>query len=228
MAVTGGMEPLSVNHPKLEDLTITVCYLCGRPLGDDRIRIDVIPVALFLAGSTDRPALFVHPACQRTKAKNEPFFIRQLLRLCGSDRSAKAQLQGFAETARAVRRFNYAGGQRDPENKVRGIHVEVAPETVERILSFGEQICSGLFMSNLAKPPKRNIEAIWCDYLTGGMDRILYDVDRLLRMAGKGIFRQEWGDRLRYCGTSVRRQPGVGFVYLEFFGKIGILSFFNP
>ncbi len=223
------MEPLSVNHPQLEDLTITLCYLCRRPLGDDRTRIDVIPADLFLVGSMNRPTLYVHPDCKQTKAKSEPFFTRQLLRLCDTDRSAKAQLQGFAETARAVRRFNYAGGQRDPENKVRGMHVEVAPETVERMMGFGEQICSGLFLSNLAKPPKRNIEAIWCDYLTGGMDQILYDVGRLLGVAGKrGIFRQEWGDRLRYCGTSVRRQPGVGFVYLEFFGKIGILSFFNP
>ena len=66
-------------------------------------------------------------------------------------------------------------------------------------------------------------------HLTGGMERILIDVDRLLPVAGKrGIFRQEWGDRLRYCGTSVRRQPGMGFVYVEFLGKIGIMSFFNP
>jgi hypothetical protein len=75
-------------------------------------------------------------------------------------------------------------------------------------MNLREQICSGLFWSNLAKPPKRNIEAIWCDYHTGGIDRILYDVDRLLGAAGRrGVFRQEWVDRMRYCGTSSGGNP---------------------
>lgn len=68
--------------PRLDDMDIKVCYLCGELLGDakDTDQDHIIPRMPFASGSANRPYLMVHKFCNRTKSlQDEKFALRLAL-----------------------------------------------------------------------------------------------------------------------------------------------------
>lgn len=240
-----------LRHPTLSVLDVVVCYLCERPLGEKSTIDHIIPKSLFTAESPSPPKLPVHFTCNNSKSTDDEFYGHFIRLMASTDARASAELGKIINKADREKKYaNLIGVGRRVRNYklaltvflplIQGLDVQsgnnvytqfkIPPEHQDRLNNYVSDMCRGLFMRNVKGAVPNKPKLVWHDFAMSGLRGNLgfgTIIDGLVAAASSTVFGQEWGDRIRYSGSRVVESGNKGYVYIEFFGKVGILAQFT-
>lgn len=233
------------------------CYICDTNLSNgERLDSDhIVPNGVFSKSDADRPQLLVHQDCNNKKSKDDRWFVKKVLLLCSTNKEAEAELMEFLQKAQSQERYAYLEDQ--PKSKTKDLKLmhtifdeyigsqEVTLDGVDliqlsrqeglgedtRLISYVKQMCRGLFILNVPNSTPQLPRIKWYVYdalkLNNKLDEVISNFKRLFKTSESSNFTQYWGNRIFYLGSRVAESSDKGYIYIEFFEKVGIFAVFD-
>jgi hypothetical protein len=246
---------LQVGHPRLRDLNVVDCYLCGESLSGRVTPDHIIPNSLYDKGAGNRPTLPTHRECNRAKSLDDEWFKRMVeLMSAATDAQAsegafrffqkaeaeaqKAFLVGVDDRLRNYKLFRRlvqsVGGRRlTVTHQGRPVpQLAVGRENERRLVDYVGSLCQGLFVRNVPGATPGRPQVGWIQFaqaeLTGEGASIMRKAIALIESskAHNSFFLQGWGDRIYYAGSSLPDDPNFGFVVLQLYNSVAFLAIF--
>lgn len=237
-------------HPKLEELAVDYCYICGNSLNGDTTPDHIIPNSLLRKGDPDRPTLPVHHACNNRKSKEDEWCMRFLQFYAGFSPDAQAEFIKLAQKAQAEKPFAFLIGHKNRNYKLAmsllgnmqpGLEIKrggesfhefrVSKKDALRVSRWMQQLCKGLYIRNVAGAHPQSPKLTWNQYalsaLKGQEKQFIEPVQRLIDNSSSTSFGQQWGDRVTYIGSRVTETQDKGYIFIHFYRQVGILAAFG-
>ncbi|MFI5913746.1 hypothetical protein [Dactylosporangium sp. NPDC051541] len=207
-------------HPRISELNLTRCYLCGLSLENSSTSPDhIIPQNIFEKGSGNRPFLPTHATCNNAKSRDDEWFKRvvDLMAASGSP-VADASAQQFLDKAlleshdayvigAKVRNFRLARRLLRPARSdslqvtYDGMvvpQISLGEENAARLHAYIASLCTGLFLRNVPDAEPSFPTVNWVQYaqaeLTGRGRLVHEQASELTRSASTDgtMFCQRW------------------------------------
>lgn len=227
-----------------------VCYLCGKQLQEPLSEDHILPDNLFTKGDPNRPKLLVHHACNQSKSMDDQWFAKMVLLRCGFDARAEKKFSEFMDEAIRQKSDAFLIGKRPTEYVLAkkifdqakwGLEfikdgrelklLELPGVEKDRFIGYLKNLFKGLYLLKVegANPSEPEILASkqYADLdLRGDREVFFAPIKSLYKPRDPNIFGQRWGNIL-YFGSRVSETPDKGYVFIEFYGELGILAAFD-
>ncbi|MDN5274857.1 MAG: hypothetical protein JWP06_758 [Candidatus Saccharibacteria bacterium] len=246
-----------INHPKYNDLHLTDCYLCGKPLKGMLSKDHIIPNSMFPKGAGCRPQLPVHPGCNNGKSMIDERIKMRILFISSTNPVAEGilkrdllnpsqeqkQYADLIGMGRKVRDYKLARTlARDFQHSLDVIqdgtpYVEVigSKKHVLELNRYVSKMAQGLFIRNVPGIKPGRPEICWTDKKMMQLHGISIETlsEPLKNMVEKAnasgaLFGQIWPGHISYIGSPASDIEGTGWMWIEFYNTCGILVLFHP
>lgn len=227
------------------------CYLCDKKLDSDLSQDHIIPDRFFLKGDPERPKLLVHRSCNINKSLDDQWFLKVLHLKAGFNPDSAQKFSSFMDEAIQQKKEAYLiGGHSNRYKLARSIfdqslsglvlihqgqnifQIKLSPRVSTRFEKYLKTMCRGLFISNVMGAHPNEAIIIARQYvdldLHGGRSIFFNPVQSLFSSSQSTIFGQRWlNGRVMYFGSRVAETANKGYVFVEFYGELGILAAFS-
>lgn len=234
-----------INFPDLKSLDITNCYLCHKPLDEQLSSDHVIPNNLFPKGSPNRPQLMTHVDCNTGQKSLEDQRFRLRVQLhCSTNPVAESLFREFLQRVRDEKQAqeNGAAGSMKYTKLLETIFSKMERDQILRgnggeyiemrggithateLKSYVDRICTGLFIRNVKGANPTNVASSWYNYKLLALKGSQGFPDEVLDLLKRRQFGQSWDGIVKYFGGASKESPDKGFVFIEFYGSLGVLA----
>jgi hypothetical protein len=241
------------NHPELKSLNIETCYICDKPLKDPIDSDHIIPDHFFRSSDGHRPQLPVHHKCNNSKSLDDEFAVLQIQAMCSLNKDAEASLLKFLKKAESEKSKEFLVGKSKEVRNLRlaktmfqkaysGLDFVYNGEVLtsyhnpsgnsSRLNDYIKQLAKGLFIRNVpSSSPGLPSKITWIPYdlsrVRGDYDKAITPIMNIINKSGADRFCQVWPGRVLYYGSHVAEDINKGYVFIEFYEKVGILVLFG-
>lgn len=228
----------------------SICYLCGKELDDEISSDHIIPDHLFNKGDPHRPQLPVHKNCNGEKSLEDEWFIKLLQIYCSLNPQIEKDFIKFMDLAIAEKDDAFIIGKKvrnfvlakkifqgtswglEIRDKGKELMQFKMGEDGDRFNSYLKTLCKGLFIYNVKGSKPTDPDLIVKQYalldLKEKKDVFIESIKQFYDASGDGVFGQYWGpNRILYFGSRTVESPNQGFIFIEFFGELGVLAEFR-
>ena len=231
------------------------CYICSQPLGNNITSDHIIPNGMFKPEDKNRPQLMVHKDCNNQKSKDDRWFAKKMLFMCSTNPEAESELINFLNLADSQKPKAYLLGQ--PKGTLKdyklartifeeyydGMEYSVGNQQLvsfkrkphlgqdDRLINYVKLMLRGLYVLNVPGSQPNSPSIRWLIYddlnLRGKLNSTFNGLKSLFAASETTRFTQQWGYRLFYIGSKVAESDNKGYIYMEFYERIGLMAKFE-